>query len=223
MSITHDEARRLIQFKADEELKEFDKNLLETHIRSCPECQSYEADLNDLESTLRPLLRRKWNQSPLPYSTTSLVARISKKSAQNIFVATRIAAMGLICIAFLFNIWQFTRPGGQGSIQPSANIPLIPTPSQQSTQIKMTYPKCEPIVYVVQQEDTLGSIASRFSVSPQEIKIANQLKSETLTKSMNLSIPVCDTTPSGTPNIVNTTFTPLIELTTRTPVNSSTQ
>jgi len=223
MSITHDEARRLIQFRADEDLKEFDKNLLETHLRSCTECQNYEANLNDLELTLRPLLRRKWSHYALPYSTTRVVTGVSQKYIQNIFFATRIVAMGLICIVFLINIWPLTKPGGQGSIQPSANIPLIPTPSLQSTQTKINYQKCEPILYEVQQGDTLTSIAARFSVAPQEIKNANQLKGETLKKSMHLSISVCDTTPSGTPNIVSTAFTPLLESTTLTPVNSSTQ
>ena len=223
MSITHEEARRLLQFEADEALKEIEKNLLEAHLGFCRECQSYESSLNELESTLRPLFRRKWNQSPLPYSRTRTVTGISKKHLQSIFFATRIAAMGLICIVFLINFWQFTRSGGQGSIQPSANIPLIPTPSLQSTQTEMTDPKCESIIYMVQQEDTIASIAAQFSVSPQEIKNANQLQSETLMKSMSLSIPVCETTPSGTPGIISTTFTPLLGSTTLTPANSPTQ
>ena len=223
MSITHDEARRLIQIRADEALKVVEENLLETHLRSCPDCQSYEANLNELELTLRSLLRRKWNQYPLPSSTPKAVSGVSKNYIQNAFFATRIAAMGLICIVFLVNIWQFTRSGGQGSNQSSANIPLIPTPSLQSTQTKTIYPKCVSIEYVVQRNDTLVNIAARFSVSPQQIKNANQLKSETLDQSMSLSIPVCDTTPSGTTNTVSTTITPLLGSTPLTPVNISTQ
>ena len=223
MAITHEEARKLIQFKADEALKEFDRNLLENHLRSCGECQVYETKVLEMESTLRPLLQRKWNQSPLPYSRPTVVLGDSKRYMQSIFFATRILAMGLICIAFLFNIWQFNRSEGQGPIQPSANIPLIPTPSLQSTQTKITDQKCKPIEYVVQQGDTLMSIAVHFSVSTEEIRYANQLKNDSLKQSMSLSIPACSPTPSGTPKIVNTTYTPLLGSNTLTPVTGSTQ
>jgi hypothetical protein len=40
---------------------------------------------------------------------------------------------------------------------------------------------------------------------------------------MKLSIPVCSPTPQGTPNIVKTTFTPLLGPNTLTPMNTSTQ
>jgi len=223
MSITHEEARRLIQFRADEALKEFDHNLLEAHLRSCPECQSYEVKLNELESSLRPLLQRKWNRPPLPHSTGRTVVGESVKSSQSILFATRIAAMGLICIAFLFNIWQFKKSGEPASIPLSVDITLIPTPSLQSTQTQNTAHKCESILYEVQSSDTLESISYQFSIPVQEIESANHIKTGALKASTKLSIPVCNPTPSGTENLARTTNTPLLGSDTLTPVNIPTQ
>jgi hypothetical protein len=223
MTITHEEARRLIQFKADDALNEFDNNLLEAHLSSCPECQNYKASINGLESLLRPLMQRKWNQHPLPLPTDKAVSRGYANFTQTVFFATRIAAMGLICIGFLFNIWQYTKAPGQRSVPPSADIPLIPTPSLQSTRTEPTEQTCASILYLVQSNDTLESIAHQFSVPAEKIKYANNMRTETLNSSMKLSIPVCEPTPRGTPNIVRTTFTPFLGSNTLTPVNGPTQ
>jgi LysM domain-containing protein len=223
MSITHEEARRLIEFKADNALKGIDDNLLEAHLTSCLECQNYAANVLDLESTLQSLLQRRWNQYPLPLSTDGAVSRKNLKHTQNIFFATRIIAMGVICIAFLFNIWQFTQSGRQSTNPPSSEIPLIPTPSMQSTTTKVTDQQCEPILYQVRQKDTLESIANRFSVPTDKILSANHLKNATLATAMKLSIPVCNPTPPETPNTVTTTYTPLFGQTSLTPENSPTQ
>jgi hypothetical protein len=223
MAITHEEAHRLIQFKADAALKESDENLLEAHLSSCIDCKRYETNINELESILQPLMQRKWNQYPLPHSTGKAASGGLNKLQANIFFATRIAAMGIICIAFLFNIWQYTQSGGKGATLPPADIPLIPTPSLQSTQTMMTNQKCEPIRYRVQSNDTLESIANQFSIPVEEIKNANNLMTENLNISMSLSIPVCNPTPAGTPNIIRTKFTPLLGSNTLTPMNSPTQ
>jgi hypothetical protein len=223
MTINHEEARRLIQFKADEALREVDNNLLEAHLRSCPDCQSYKASIDGLESFLRPLMQRKWNQYPLPLPTKKAVSQRYANFKQTIFFATRILAMGLICIGFIFNIWQYTKASGQKSSPPAAAIPLIPTPSLQSTRAEPTDQKCASILYTVQTNDTLESIADQFSVPAEKIRHANNLKTETLNSSMKLSIPICEPTPSGTPNMVRTTFTPFYGSKTLTPVNSPTQ
>jgi LysM repeat protein len=223
MTITHEEAHKLIQFKADNALKESDKNLLDAHLSSCIDCKSYEASISELESILRPLMQRKWNQHPLPLSKGKTASSGSKKIQANIFLATRIVAMGVICITFLFNIWQSTQPGGKGTLSPSADIPLIPTPSLQSTQTMMTSQKCESIQYIVQNHDTLESIANQFSIPVESLKKANNLMMEKINASTSLSIPVCNPTPAGTPNIIRTKFTPLLGSNTLTPMNSPTQ
>jgi LysM repeat protein len=223
MSITHEEARRLIQFRADDALKALEKNILEAHLTTCQECQHYAAVIRDLETTLQPLMQRKWNQHPLPHSTAKVVSSKSSGFIQNIFFATRIAAVGVICIAFLFNIWQFTQTGLQRTNPPSADIPLIPTPSVQSTTTNVIHQKCEPILYEVRNDDTLESIANQFSISAIEIMEANQLRTGTLIPSMKISIPACTPTPSGKSNTATTTFTPVLGPTTLTPANSPTQ
>jgi hypothetical protein len=223
MSITHEEAQKLIQFKADDALMGFDNHLLEDHLRNCLECQKYAASIQALESTLPLLLHRRWDQQPLPHSTGQAFSRKPIRLQQNIFFATRIIAMGVICVAFLFNVWHFAQSGRTSVNPPSAVIPVIPTPSVQSTTTKPLDQKCERIVYVVQQGDTLERIAKQFSVSADEVMKANQLRSNALPSSMALSIPVCSLTPSGTPDTAASTFTPFLGTTTLTPIDSPTQ
>jgi hypothetical protein len=223
MSITHEEARRLIQFKADDALSRFDDTSLETHLRACPECQEYAASIRELESALPSLLHRRWNQHPLPLPAGKAVSRKPIDLKQNIFFATRIIAMGVICITFLFNIWQFTRAGSPQTNPPSAEIPMIPTPSAQSTMTNDLNQECEPIHYQVQPDDTLETIAKQFSVTADEILRANQLRTAALTPSMSLSIPACSPTPSGTPITRANAFTSLPGTTTLTPADGPTQ
>lgn len=223
MSITHEEARRLIQFHEDDALKGAEKSVLDAHLNACPECQKYADSINDLDSTLRPLLQRKWNHYPLPLSIGQVISRKSNRFTLSIFFATRMVAMGIICVAFLFNIWQFTQSGGKRTNSPSADIPLIPTPSLQSTTTKVMDQRCGPILYEVRKNDTLESIAAQFSTSVEEIIQANHLRTATLNTSMTLSIQDCSSTSSGMAQTVTTTFTPLLGPNTLTPVNSPTQ
>ena len=223
MSITHDEARRLIQYRADDALQDIDNHLLEAHLSTCAECQKYASATHDLEATLQHLLQRRWNRQPLPLPAGKPVSVNSSRFTQSIFFATRIVAMGIICVAFLFNIWQFTQPGAQRATPPAAEIPLIPTPSMQTMGTSATDPSCEPLYHEVKENDTIESIAARFSVPAEEIRTANELRTGPLNTSMKLSIPVCSPIPSGTPSTITTTFTPLLGPNTLTPVNLSTQ
>ena len=223
MSITHEEARRLIQFRADDALQDIDNHLLEAHLSTCAECQKYASATHDLEATLQHLMQRRWDRQPLPLPAGKPLSVNSSHITQSIFFATRIIAMGVICVAFLVNIWQFTQSDRQRATPPAAEIPLIPTPSQQSMGTKATDQACESIYYEVKENDTIESIALRFSVPAEEILSTNHLRTETLDASMKLSIPICSPTPPGTPNTVPTTFTPLFTSHTLTPVNGPTQ
>ncbi len=223
MSITHEEARRLIQFKADDALRGIDITSLEAHLSTCLECQKYAASLQELESALPLLLHRRWSQSPLPLSTGKALSRKPIRWKQDLFFATRIMAMGLLCVAFLFNIWRFTQSGGQGTNPPPAQITMIPTPSAQSAVTKVQDQKCEPFLYEVRKNDTLESIAKQYSITMDQIQRENQLSTTGLTQNMKLSIPGCSPTPSGTPNSSTTIFTSLPGTTTLTPMDSPTQ
>ncbi len=223
MSITHEEARKLIQFNADEILKGVEKKLLEAHLNSCQDCRIYAGSINELESTLKPIMQRRWNQYPLPHYTDKVVSGRNSRLTQNVFIATRIAALGVIFLAFLFNVWQFTQTTGQRTMPPAADIPLIPTPSLQSTRTMVMEQQCEPILYEVRKNDTLESIANQFSMPVEEIMRMNNMRTVSLNRSGKLIISVCSLTPSGLQNSVKTTFTPLLGPTALTPVNSPTQ
>jgi hypothetical protein len=223
MPITHEEAHKLIQFNADEILKGVEKNLLEAHLDSCESCRIYAGSIQELESTLMPVMQRRWNQHPLPQSRDRVVSGRTSTLTQNVFFATRITALCVIFLAFLFNVWQFTQSTGQKTMPPVADIPLIPTPSLQSTRTMVTEPQCEPILYEVRENDTLESIANQFSMPVEEIVRMNNIRTGTLNRSEKLTLTVCSLTPSGMQNAVNTTFTPLLGPTTLTPANSPTQ
>lgn len=222
MQITHETARRLIQFSADEALQESDKKLLEEHLASCAECQGYAGRIEELELALTALMRKRWNRQPLPQPTWAARPKRNSKWIQDLAFATRIAAMGLVCIAFLFNIWQFTRSAGQGSGPVSASVPPIPTPSVFSTTTKTMDRKCEQFLYTVRENESLDEIANRFSVSTDDILTAGDLAVETLIPSMTLKIPLCGPTPH-TPGAITTTFTPLLNPATSTPLTRPTQ
>jgi spore germination protein YaaH len=130
--------------------------------------------------------------------------------------------MGIICIAFLFNIWQFTRSSGTGSSQPSTNAFPAPTPSIQFTGTTVSSQKCDQILYPVQEDDTLESIAHQFSITKAELLAANNISLESLRPAIRLRIPICGTTPVGK-TTVTTTLTPLLGSTPSTPVNGPTQ
>ncbi len=149
MSITHDEARRLIQFRADDALRIL--TIIYWRPISVPvrNVKNMHPPLHDLEATLQHLMQRRWDRQPLPLPAGKPVPVNSSRFTQSIFFATRIIAMGIICVAFLFNIWQFTQPGAQRATPPAAEIPLIPTPSMQTPGTSATDQTCESIYYEV--------------------------------------------------------------------------
>jgi LysM repeat protein len=69
---------------------------------------------------------------------------------------------------------------------------------------------CEELEYEVQENDTLESIANHFSISKEEIMSINNMKTETVNAKMELMIPICNFTPTGTvnPTALTTTYTP---------------
>jgi hypothetical protein len=219
MSITHEEARRLIQFDTDRALEEQEQDLLHDHLAGCTECSEYARQVHKLELTLVSVMQRRWNVQPLPSPAQTVSPGRKSQLLQNMLFATRIAAMGVICITFLFNIWHFTQSPGQSPNPVSSSAAPVPTPSILSTTTNAAGPDCELVSYKVQEHDTLQRVASQFSVPPEAILTANHLDGNMLVPSMNLSIPLCGQTP-GTPRTATITFTPLL---TSTPVNQSTQ
>jgi hypothetical protein len=210
MQITHQEARRLIQFHADESLNAQEKTVLFAHLKGCIECRSYAAELKELEDTLLPMIRRQWSVRPIPLSMSDIKAKRKMQSPFSNFLAMRTAVIGFIFAAFVFSAWQFTRPGGQPLGLPPAIVAPVSTPSLASTNTLVSSEPCGGKVYTVQANDTLSGIAAQFSTSVDEIISRNGLKTETIHLGMPLMIPVCNFTPTSTLSpTTTTTYTPI--------------
>ena len=197
---------------------------MENHLNGCLECRHYAGKIQDVELILRAVMQKKWDRQPLPLPSGIQAPRRKTKISQDILLATRIVAMCVICMAVLINIWQFTQSSVQRSDGPAVIVPPVPTPSMQTTSTIVTTQECEQILYPVQENDTMDSIAGQFNLSRQEIINLNELSPDSsLDISMILRIPLCSSTPAGTPNTVTTLFTPLTCSDTSTPVGRPTQ
>lgn len=220
MFITHEEARKLIQFEADESLRLNLKNMLLSHLEDCAECRTYADSLRRMESVLKPMMKRQWTQPHLPLPVGALLSNGTPRKPSSMVLATRISVVGMIAIAFLFSVWQFTVSIGPTPGPVSASAPPIPTPSTQLTGTGTTSQTCTQTRYIVQENDTLESIAFRFAVSKEDLMADNQIDNETVLIGTELIILACNSTPTGT---VHPTFTPLLSPTITTPGGQPTQ
>lgn len=216
MQITHEEARTWIHLNSDAGLNTSQKQVLNSHLSTCVECRNYAQGIHRMESTLRPLLQRQWNQQSIPLSVGNLVSRGSARTSESMILATRIAAIGVMFIAFLFTTLQFTMSGSRGSSPVLANVPSMPIPST-STQLISTQAGCGNVSYVVGKNDTLASIAYQYSISVDEIIQTNALTSNTMITGQTLVIPACTSTPTSTLDAQSTTLTPVLGRITSTP------
>lgn len=217
MQITHEEAHRLIQFDADNALRPSEKHKLVEHLQLCAECQAYAQSIQGIELLLRPLLQKNWNKEPLPLSVTSITGKRNQEVTQGAFLATRIAIIGMICMGFLFSVWQFTVAGETRPTIAVASIPPMPTPSVQFINMTRTSGSCTNTLYIVKADDTIEGIAERFAVSKENILTANNLSPANLKVGMQILIPSCTSTPTGTMNAQTTTNTPSTKPVTTTP------
>jgi LysM repeat protein len=219
MQITHEEARRLIQFNVDDTLNPQEKTVLSTHLQMCFGCRVYAEEINELESTLVPLMKRQWNRRPIPLSITTLKAKRNIKLFSKNILAIRKAIISFIFVAFAVSMWQFMDSGQQlPGLSPIIVSPL-PTPSIESTSTTISSKNCEHIRYIVQANDTLSSIADQFSRSKEEIISTNDLKTETINIGMMLMIPACNFTPTSVvkPTMSMTVLSPVISSATSSP------
>jgi LysM domain/Putative zinc-finger len=223
MQITHEQARKLIQFSLDGVLQAAEKATLTAHLQDCMDCRDYAKELKEVEVIILPLMKRQWSAPPIPLSIPSLTQRKSSTIQASKLLAIRSTVIAFVFVALFFSAWQFVASGPAGARPASLVIPLVPTPSiqtAQSTNTESTAKNCQVMAYKVQNNDTLASLADRFLVSEDEIMKLNQLKTDTVSTSMELMIPICNFTPTGTihPATFTITYTPIIQLTTSTPV-----
>jgi hypothetical protein len=221
MQITHEKARELIQFDADQALNAEQKAILATHLRHCTECLTYAEEMREVEHLLLPAMRKHWHLQPIPLSIDALVTKRNAKIQASMLLTMRTAAISLALFAFFFSAWQFMVLGQQGSSLLPASVLPIPTPSTQSTSTQTLFQSCAEISYIVQENDTLESIAAQFSIAKEEIMAMNNMETEIVQPSMELMIPICGFTPTITahPFTLTTTYAPAISPTTSTPGN----
>jgi hypothetical protein len=221
MQLTHEQAHKLIQRNTDKDLSSHEATALFAHLRDCTDCQTYADEIKEVELLLFPLLKKQWNRQPIPLTLTAL-AKKSQRTQVSLLLTTRKAAIGVAIVTLFFSIWQFVSSGPSTSNPLPLIVPAMPTPSVQTTQSTTAlaaFENCELVLYPVQGDDTLARIADQFSVSKEDIMAINSLQTESIDPSMELAIPVCNFTPTGTvrPATFTTTYTPVTRPTTSTP------
>ena len=213
MQITHAEAQQLIQLNLDRALNIEKQRLLSTHLQKCETCRAYADGMLNVETLLRQVMNKQWNQPPLPLSLDSLRPQnIIQKGANSLF-GLRTALASMILVAFAFLIWQLTTTVNRSSGQIPSSVLPVPTPSNQFSTASLEASQCEWSLHKVETFDTLESIAFQYSVSKEEIMTFNSMDSELIYESMELKIPECKVTPTMTAHMPTTTLTPILELT----------
>jgi len=217
MQITHEEARRLIQFKADDSLSTTNEQNLSEHLNACTECQGYFGAVKQTESTLRQILRKQWNVHPLPLQMEAVYAKVNLTPGTSILLTTRKALIGVAFVMVAFITWQSMTSNSSSAQTPLGTVPLIPTPSTQYTATNTLQSDCKEVRYVVQPGDTLDSVAQHFSTSKESIIAANRLTSDAINPTEEMIIPFCESTPTSTTHPPTFTITPNFETISTTP------
>jgi len=223
MQLTHEQAQAYLQAAADQLLDSEKRALLDSHLESCGLCQAYARGLDNLEATLRSALRNCWDATPIPLSMEKILGRQKKPEKftfQRVlqFAGAPALAIAVVFLAILLGVRHFSSGLGGDISLATVSAEAIPTPSAQLTTASALVTDCAQVIYKVQAGDTLETIAREFSVPKETIMEINGLKTEDLSASAQLIIPLCDPTPSLTPTITMTyTLTPTIAITSLTP------
>lgn len=218
MQITHQEARQLIQRRADQPLDASNREMLNLHLRGCTVCAEYANEIQETEATLRITLRKQWDVRLLPLEVMDIRVKITPNSRPVDYMATRSALLGMAVLVFFFVFWQFTSTNNGLRNSAPIGVPVIPTPSLPLTSTQNNFDNCRMVQYAVQQNDTVESLSLRFLVSEQAIRDFNNLAADVDTLPVLLLIPACELTPTGTTNPpTSTTNTPSLEFITYTP------
>jgi LysM repeat protein len=215
-SLTHLKAQYLLQAAADNILTPFDETNLNGHLAKCEECRHYAEHLGKLQDDLRRITRYRWNHLNAILSADEIKNRsaIVKAQAYNLQILGKFSvAMVVLAILFILTInISSTIKGTPAAISVLSLTPeetvLTPTPSITGTVTNSLVQECNDIAYIVQENDTLDSIAARHSISKDTIKQHNGLAVDMLTVDMVLVIPVCERTPANSTITPTTTATP---------------
>lgn len=168
---------------------------------------------SDLEDGLRRITHQKWDN----YKPSISISAIIRQSAAPFvltspnLVMTRMALVSLFFCAFaLFFYSPFDAPRVQDLQNMAAPIPNMArptaTPTLQSTATQKT--ECGKVLYTSQPGDTLNSIAAKFSVAPETIKMENRLNTESISPGASLVINICQPATSTNEPTGTMTFAP---------------
>src|SRR5687768_5878845 len=130
MSITHEQARRLIQLNMEHRLDSQESASLSAHLRECSECDTYAREIKEVTNLLPTVMKKQWSAQPVPLSMAALVVR-SQSIRANTLLTMRTAALSLVFMALFFSTWQFVLSGPPASSQLPPQAPPVPTPSTQ--------------------------------------------------------------------------------------------
>lgn len=219
MQSTHEEARRLIQSKADGGLDPVNEERLRSHLAACAECRTYFDTVKETESVLRQTLHKQWDARPLPLQMDAILGKSYSGRGAITILTTRKVLIGVVSLFFAFFAWQSMTAVTSPPQNLPATLPFVPTPSvqYQFTVTGTVRDDCREIRYVVKEGDTLEGIARQFSVSTEAILSANDLTDAPLSPDQELVIPACETTPTGTIQPPTFTITPQLETISTTP------
>lgn len=222
--ITHQKARSLLQAATDDKLKENEQVELNAHLANCQECSEYAQNIRVLKTGLSCMLHARWDNN-IPKLSIAAIKDRSKIVARQNRTTKLIGRVAVIPMLTLLYVLAVNSIGQQNHVPAvSAMSPISPsaplyTPSPQNTTTRSNPTECHDVAYVVQENDTLPSIAAKFGVSKETLLKYNHLTSEAIYTSMELILPVCDGTPenSTTTPTITSTFVPLLESTSPIP------
>lgn len=214
--ITHEKAHTLIQAVVDQLLlRTEEKTALDAHLDECIDCKEYANELTMLETNLQRALHASWDeQQPNMNLQAILHPSPGKQLLNSFFNQTSFMAKATIVTALLLGYFVITNLLGiQSPISGDKTATILPTPNEAasiyatsptpSAQLSSTRSTqtCKTVTYLVREDDTLASIAFQHGISQESILVQNHLVSDTVFTGMELSIPLCNSTPSHTATI----------------------
>ena len=225
--ITHQEARLLLQAATDQVIKPDEIIDLNSHLTQCRACIEYAKSLADLETNLRRIMHANWDSQQPKLEMQAILNPHPVKLLWNSFASQThmMEKVGVVIVLLLGYVFIANLVGIQSPITkdktptplPTPNgQPVVffnsPTPSVNSSLTKVVSPACDiTTMYLVQENDTLDSIAFHHGITKEVILAYNDLNSSTVFTGMELIIPLCDSTPAHIATIPKNTLslTPL--------------
>jgi hypothetical protein len=209
MQGTHEEARNLIQFSLDASLNSNQQAWLSAHLEHCVACRDYAQDMKRVEFVLTQAGQTQRERQHVPLSIPVLMTKGTKRVFDRTLLTMRSSILAIVFVALAFSTWSFF------SVSPSSTPGAVPapTPSGQSTSTEVLFADCQLVRYSVREQDTLASLAERFSITEDEIIALNDLENSSL-DAAQLWLPICNFTPTVTAQVpapLTKTHTPILD------------